>query len=663
VAELDARRPNAWRELAWHSGKQARLLVPVGQAGNQAFRLRVWSLDRRGAPIAVQAQSIVPRRYREQKLPNTGIALQPVAGTDQTTPDFAVAEIKLTHPGVFKVPDTEKVIWSSRLDQPLRETYNGLMTATGTTLWVARLTNKKSTSPNLVIERVVFGKKPSDDQTTGTLQLLAAASQTSQLDVLDSRQPMLIIAESRTGQAGVQLINQPISALRDIRRFAVARQSAVSVLLQPESPILNIWNAADGTESLELSVRKMLFSVNQPKTVSTGEFHQALPASESVALNVPQGLKRMALVFPAEMAAVLLQGDLILSTHWSGKTPLNEVTYSLADKIMIFNASGQVQHFALSIADVPRVDASALEVIPELRPGHIFKQHMANTGQLRIPVKANGDGNTIRIRGVAQGTFLQTDGRIARGTDLAVSSSGVLILEHQPGVVYAWLDSSMPDRTQTPVPLLDVTTTQVIPLQGEQTVFQITANQAMHLQLRSDSPLISRIVYADGREIVEAHGYAMNYAVYLPAGPNRVVLESLGASAMNSTATVSAIPVVSIVEGYGPESMLGGGDTRMYSFKVKQHSPIGVGVQASADVVSGVLMDSAGKIISRGVVHMPELAPGRYVFVITVPTNSLPVRVRPAIVGLEQPPSGPPKEVIKRYLQQAGRKLESPSDQ
>ena len=82
-----------------------------------------------------------------------------------------------------------------------------------------------------------------------------------------------------------------------------------------------------------------------------------------------------------------------------------------------------------------------------------------------------------------------------------------------------------------------------------------------------------------------------------------------------------------------------------------------VAEKASADVVSGLLMDEAGKVINRGVVQMPQLSPGHYVFAVSVPNNSLPVRVRPALVGIDKPPTGPPLDVIKQYLDEAGLKL------
>jgi hypothetical protein len=130
---------------------------------------------------------------------------------------------------------------------------------------------------------------------------------------------------------------------------------------------------------------------------------------------------------------------------------------------------------------------------------------------------------------------------------------------------------------------------------------------------------------------------------------------------MSGVMFVSGVPIVSIQEGFGPESILGGGGSKMYRFEVKQPGPIGLGVQASSDVVSGVLMNDTGNILSQGVVHMPELAPGQYVFAISVPLESPPVRVRPALVGLERPSTNPPWDVIKEYLEHAGRKLDNPS--
>jgi hypothetical protein len=655
VTKPGALLPNKWKELASHRSKNARLLIPIDRTDTQSYRLRVWSLDRRGAPIAVLAQTVELSTFDELALSKSGISLRPVAGPGNSKSSLAVAAIKPTHPGVFRTLESEKVLWSSQPNQPLSGTYNGLMTATGRTLWIARPITKDSKVAKLMVKRLVLNDLDGDKKTGGTVQLQVPPWQTSRLDIKGMAQPLLVIAESRTGQAGVLLANRNNAKpeLQDLQRFSVAKQSAVSVLLRPHDPIAKIWNAGAQSDALEVSVKPITFALDQAKTISAGEYQQALASSTAVPLTLPPGLKRFSLVLPAETAAVLMQEDTVVSTHWSGKTPLNEVTFSWADKILVFNAGGITQHFALSIESISQMNSTG----PEITAGTLFKQPMHNTGQLRIPVTAQSDNAMLRIRGTAQGTLIQSNGQVSRGTDLPIQTSGELILEHQPGVVYAWLDSRSRKLSKNPVPLLDVTSPQTIPLQGASSAFQVDTKQGMQLQLRSETPLISRVVYADGSERVEAHPHGLNYAVYLPAGPSRIELESLGSSAMNGHAMVSTLPIVPIKEGYGPESILSGGETRMYGFEVKQQGPLGLGVQASADVVSGILMDSTANIISRGVVHMPELPPGHYVFAVTVPADSRPVRIRPALVGLERPPSGPPKDVIQHYLQQAGRKL------
>jgi hypothetical protein len=49
---------------------------------------------------------------------------------------------------------------------------------------------------------------------------------------------------------------------------------------------------------------------------------------------------------------------------------------------------------------------------------------------------------------------------------------------------------------------------------------------------------------------------------------------------------------------------------------------------------------------------MTDLTPGRYLMALSLPADHAPVRVRPVVVGLK-PPSGPPDEVVQRYLAMA----------
>jgi len=69
-------------------------------------------------------------------------------------------------------------------------------------------------------------------------------------------------------------------------------------------------------------------------------------------------------------------------------------------------------------------------------------------------------------------------------------------------------------------------------------------------------------------------------------------------------------------------------------------------------------MDAQGRVLGEGVVQMPTLEPGEYVLAVRVPPDSPPVRIRPVLAGTEPPDTGPPMEVVRRYLEQAGLKTE-----
>ncbi len=661
-----AERSMLWTELGSATGKAPYLLLPYTQSAAPSYRIRVWSVDRRGAHISLQVVAIEPKHYLEQQFSKSGIMLDPVPGSSRGS-SIAVAAVDLSRAGVFRVDDAENVFWSSQSNGLLSKTYNGLLSASTNTLWIAKRIAANEKTTRLSGKRIVLGEAGGS-----RLQVALPPHQQGQLDIKADDEPILVVAESRVGQAGVQLIeDMAISEPLDARQFAIAQRSAAAVAVKPSNSVLKFWNAGDQREALELSFRHILFKTNDIKTVGSGLFQEALPAATALPLQLPPGLKRITLTFPPATAAVMRQQSKTVSIHWSGKTALNEVIRTRADEILILNADTKAQHIAVTVESLATIaDSKDAELV--LTENRMFQLYVANTGQLRLPVqivaKASEENTrtVVRIRGTAQGTYIQNSGRILRGNDLTTDEPGELLLEHQPGTVLAWLDSHAfnlqhNDHAKAPLPVLDVTVNQTLSLQGEQQFFQANVQDARQLQLRSDTALITRITYANGKEIVEAHPQGVNYSVYLPAGYTKIAFHGLGPSGMSGVLFVSSMPLVSIREGYGPESILSGSGVMMYQFEVSESGAIGLGIQASSDVVSGELMDSSGNVISHGVVHMPVLAPGRYVFAIRVPPDSLPVRVRPALVGLERPPAGPPWEVIKEYLEQAGRKLDQPS--
>jgi len=54
---------------------------------------------------------------------------------------------------------------------------------------------------------------------------------------------------------------------------------------------------------------------------------------------------------------------------------------------------------------------------------------------------------------------------------------------------------------------------------------------------------------------------------------------------------------------------------------------------------------------------MPELDPGAYLLALTLPPQAAPLRVRPVVVGIELPDTGPPEDVVERFARLAGAEI------
>jgi hypothetical protein len=76
-------------------------------------------------------------------------------------------------------------------------------------------------------------------------------------------------------------------------------------------------------------------------------------------------------------------------------------------------------------------------------------------------------------------------------------------------------------------------------------------------------------------------------------------------------------------------------------------------VRASSEVVEATLLDAEGRRLGEGVTQMPTLAAGRYLLVLHAPSEGPAVRARPALAGLDRPPTDPPLEVVRRYFEPA----------
>ena len=119
------------------------------------------------------------------------------------------------------------------------------------------------------------------------------------------------------------------------------------------------------------------------------------------------------------------------------------------------------------------------------------------------------------------------------------------------------------------------------------------------------------------------------------------------------------MPVTEVGEGLGPEVLLAPGGAHAFHFTVAEPGPVGVGVRADSSAVECELFTRDGLRLGRDVVQMHELEAGDYLLLVRLAPAAESARARPAVVGIDKPSTGPPAELVRRYLELANSPIPS----
>ena len=194
-------------------------------------------------------------------------------------------------------------------------------------------------------------------------------------------------------------------------------------------------------------------------------------------------------------------------------------------------------------------------------------------------------------------------------------------------------------------------------MSGDVQAFRLANPEPTLLRIAHDASAEVRVTAAnraDGsREWLHPQGGVAS--IYLPAGEASLSLRALAGTSLSGYLELTGSPVSELGEGLGQEVLLPPGGAQAFRFTVTQAGPVGVGARAEPDRIECELLDAQGNRLGQGVVQMHSLKPGDYVLVLRAPASAGPVRARPAAVGIRLPPSGPPEEVIRQYLDMAKR--------
>src|SRR5438034_944357 len=211
-------------------GRTARIEVPLARGGE--YRLRLWSVDGRATSAHLTAVAFALPCTTEQQL-RAGVALAAARGLEPPAGAVAVA---LDRPGVFRVGGGVRAC--SVPDAPCREPANGVVAATGKTLFLVRDRARKT----LKATRAVLAPGAARQ-----LQVELDSERPAQLDVANpTGDAVLVVATSLAGQPGVVLAEPgaPASARAAVQGMAVGPHSAVSVALSGKRPTAVVWTAS-----------------------------------------------------------------------------------------------------------------------------------------------------------------------------------------------------------------------------------------------------------------------------------------------------------------------------------------------------------------------------------------------------------------------------------
>lgn len=624
---LEAEGPGGWRSVATSTGRLARLEVPLSA---EPLRLRLWSLDRRDSPVRLTAVRAVPAAATETDLAR-GLTLTPVPGS---VPALGVAEVRLDRPGLLEWAAGGTLRVSDAAGRAAREA-SGVVPATGNRLWVIGEADGGAAAR---------GRRRT--LATGEAAIVALPPGTTvRYDVATiGREVVLLRATQRAGQPGVAW-TQANETTTDARHMAVAEGTATAVALDGASQAA-VWSAAP--VSSEAEVRLEARSFPRPSTEKApGVLDGRLEAGKARAFELPRGLKQLRLTLGDGVVGVLSKGDAALSVHGTGDA-VDETVATDADRLTLLATGTAEAPFT-----VERIPASA-DARVEIAAGRPYETAQVRAGRMRLAVTAAS--GMLHVRGArGPATLVCASGEIRRGVDIE-ACNGILHASHGPGIILAWVDRRGEEAQDLwartgPPSSIEVAPPAAVPLAGEAVSLKVRAGEPALLHMRAAVPTVSRLTRGDGPAETAVHAQGTVLDAYLPAGAGEVRLRGVAGAALSGSAVVTVTGVTPIEEGLGPEVVLAPGDTRVFSFALRQRGPVGVGVRAGSDVVEATLLSADGTRIGAGIVQMPVLEAGTYLLTLHAPEDGAAVRVRPAVAGLAAPGDGPPEDVIRRYVQ------------
>ena len=604
-----------WIAAGFQRGKDAVIAVPADADAKRPWRLAVWAVDGGSAPINVGARSI-----RESAQPLGPVTLTPRI-LDTITQPVRVGLVAIPSSGLVAFKERASgLVEGSKPGRVLTVADGGILALQSDRLWLVSI----GAAPQTVTIEAL-------PALLGEIMLTLAESDVATMPGAASSPGKLRVwrADSTFGQPG----------LSAGRGMGVATGS---VLALSGSDALRIWNAGGG-EPLQL--RAMATDIDAKPPVAAGaEFSGVLVPRTAQPITLRPGAKKIEINLVAGAAAMLDGGDAKPVTVWSGNDAVTRTLEGNWTSVTLLNAGDKPAPVSLTFAP-GQGDGG------KLAADKILKRFFGAAGSLSLRVDARA-GDRMVIAG-ASGTFVGDSGSVMRGSAFALSGMGELVIDHEAGLVVAWIERD----GKSPWPLVAaraIAAPQSVKVEGQAMTFALKQGAPVLLHARTTAPVILSLAQGTGTTGPLLFPAGAEFHRYVGAGNAELRLYSPHEGTLAGSLELTATPVTPIVEGLGEARAVAPGATALFGFEVTHAGQVGVGIRSEPDRAVVRLLDAAGKPLGEGVSQLHRLEPGRYLIEARIPADGRTTTIRPAVIGIKPPPSGPPPEITLEYLEMVG---------
>jgi hypothetical protein len=615
--EVERRNPDgSWHSVGLDQGLAPVVAIPSDDDTTRPWRVSVWTVDG-GAEPATFAFRSVPAAAQ----PVGAVDLAPLALDGNTRP-LRTALVAAPAAGLLRLGDaTTGLLAGSVAGEALRPIEGGVVVPQSDRVWL--LTRDGATAKLDLAALVPAAGQP--------IALSLPAGGVATLPVIPAAADRLRfwLAQSGFGQpavaAGRGMGVAPGSA------FALAGPTAVRA-----------WNAGGGDGlRLRLATGEMRLL---PERQTDTSFSGTVPAHSALPLRLPAGGKRLRLDLPAGAAAIAGWRDAAAATAWTGERPASWTLDGDWVEVLLANSGANPLAMALSLA--PLTGAPSM-----LRSGAAEKRFFGAAGTLSLPLEAS-PGQRLVVAGAAA-TVIGADGQVRRGAVIPLSGPGRIMLEHPPGLVAAWIEgegvSPWPPSPPQKVPLPAQLT-----LAGDTMTLSLSPPTAALLHARTTAPVIVILRRDNAEEAPLLFPAGAEFHRYIAPGPVELRLISPHDGPLAGSLELDTTPVTPAGEGVGEAVAVAPGGTALFAFDVVKDGAVGVGIRADPDRATVRLLDQNGTVLGTGVAMLRRLHPGHYLIEAGLPADAATAMVQPAVVGITPRPSGPPADVMRKYLELVG---------